>query len=153
MACINGERDIVLNGPKGQMASVTESLKDDCLKRHVLDIPYAFHSSQVDPILESYGSIAESGVIFKAPNLPVISPLLGRIIFDDKMINSGYLSRAMRERVDFASALRAAKNTCIVNEKTVWLEVGAHPVCCAFVRNAFPTAQFTLHSMRREEEI
>ena len=63
------------------------------------------------------------------------------------------MSRATRERVDFASTLRAAKNTCIVNEKIVWLEVGPHPVCCAFIRNAFPTAQFTLPSMCNGEEI
>ena len=153
VACIKGERDIVLSGPEGQMASVTESLKENGLKCHVLDIPYAFHSSQVNPILESYESIAKSGVIFKAPNLPVISSLLGRVIFDDKTINAGYVSRATRERVDFAGALRAAKNTRIVNEKTVWLEIGPHPVCCAFIRNAFPTAQFTLPSMRKGEEI
>ena len=88
VACINGERNIVLSGPKCQMASVTESLKENGLKCHVLDIPYAFHSSQVDPILESYEMIAKNGVIFKAPNLPVISPLLSRVIFDDKTINA-----------------------------------------------------------------
>ena len=153
VACINGERDIVLSGPKSQMASVTENLEENGLKCHVLDIPYAFHSSQVDPILESYEMIAKNGVIFKAPNLPVISPLLSRVIFDDKTINAGYMSRATRERVEFAGALRAAKNTYIVNEKTVWLEIGPHPVCCAFIRNAFPTAQFTLPSMCKGEEI
>ena len=153
VACINGERDIVLSGPKGQMASVMDILKESGLKCHVLDILYAFHSSQVDPILESYEMIAKNGVVFKAPNLPVISPLLSRVIFDDKTINAGYMSRATRERVDFAGALKAAKNTCIVNEKTVWLEVGPHPVCCAFIRNAFPTAQFTLPSMCKGEGI
>ena len=97
VACINGELDVVLSGPKGQMASITECLKENGLKCHVLDIPYAFHSSQVDPILESYERFAKSGVIFGAPNLPVISPLLGRVIFDDKTINAGYVSRATRE--------------------------------------------------------
>lgn len=104
-------------------------------------------------MLEDYERIAESGVIFKALNLLVISPLLGRVIFDDKTINAGYVSRATRERVDLTGALRGEEMTCIMDEKTVWLEVGPHPVCCAFISNAFPTTQFILPSMRKGEEI
>ena len=37
------------------------------------------------------------GVGFKAPNRPVISPLLDKVIVDNKKINARYVSRAMRE--------------------------------------------------------
>ena len=40
-----------------------------------------------------------------------------------------------------------------MNEEIVWLEVGPHPICSAFIRNAVPTAQFTLPSMRKDEKI
>ena len=152
VACINGPQDIVLSGVGEQMTCVMESFAEKGLKYQILDIPYAFHSAQVAQVVDTYESIASSGVIFKAPNLPIISPLLSRVIFDDKSINGKYLSRATREPVDFAGALRAARDTCIVDERTVWVEIGPHPVCCAFVRSTIPTTQIVMPSMRRGED-
>ena len=47
VACINGPRDLVLVGPKEQMALLAEQLQNQGHKTHRLDIPHAFHSEHV----------------------------------------------------------------------------------------------------------
>ena len=151
VACINGPKDIVLCGTREEMDSAADSLQADGLKCHKLDVPYAFHSSQMDPVLDQFEKIAE-GVIFKAPNVPVISPLLAKVIFDDKTVNAKYMSRATREPVDFLGSLKAAQELAIIDEKTVWIEVGPHPVCCGFIRNSLPSVDIALPTLRRNED-
>lgn len=152
VACINGPKDTVLSGTQEQMDSVVESLKADGLKSLKLDIPYAFHSAQVDPLLKDFEKLAKDGVIFKAPMLPVISPLLGKVIFDEKTINAKYLCRATRETVNFHGALDFAQQLTTTDEKTVWVEIGPHPVCTGFVKNTAASVNIAVPSMKKNED-
>ncbi|KAL8743164.1 MAG: hypothetical protein Q9190_004459 [Brigantiaea leucoxantha] len=152
VACINGPKDTVLSGTKEQIGAVSESLQEAGLKCMKLDIPYAFHSAQVDPFLKEYEKLAKDGVIFKAPNLPIISPLLGKVIFDEKTVNASYLRRATRETVNFLGALDFAQQLTTTDEKTAWVEIGPHPVCTAFVKNCVPSVNIAVASMRKGED-
>ncbi|KAI9792875.1 MAG: Type I Iterative PKS [Piccolia ochrophora] len=151
VACINGEKDIVLSGTREQMNSVAESLKEKGHKCHKLDIPYAFHSAQVEPMLDAFETIAK-GVNFKTPNVPVLSPLLGKVIFDGKTINATYMRRATRETVNFIGAIEAGKKITTIDEKTLWIEAGPHPVCCGFVRNAIPNVSVAVPTLKKNED-
>ncbi|KAI9819844.1 MAG: Type I Iterative PKS [Pycnora praestabilis] len=151
IACINGEKDIVLSGTRERMDSMAESLQAEGYKCHKLDVPYAFHSSQVDPMLDEFETLAKS-VLFNTPNVPVISPLLGKVIFDGKTINATYMRRATREPVNFVGALGAAQKLTIIDEKTVWIEIGPHPVCLGFVRNSLPAVNLAVPTLRRNED-
>ncbi|KAI9739232.1 MAG: Type I Iterative PKS [Cirrosporium novae-zelandiae] len=150
VACINGEKDIVLSGTQEEIDSLSQTLQGAGHKCHKLDIPYAFHSPQVDPILDEFEDNAK-GVIFKAPNIPIISPLLGKVIFDDKTVNASYLRRATRETVNFLGALDTAHKMTTVDEKTVWIEVGPHPICCGFVKNSVPF-NLAVPTLRKNED-
>ncbi|KAI4146620.1 MAG: hypothetical protein L6R39_003393 [Caloplaca ligustica] len=152
IACINGPKDTVLSGTREQMNSVAESLQADGLKSMKLDIPYAFHSAQVDPLLKEFEKIAKEGVIFKAPMLPIISPLLGKVIFDEKTVNATYLRRATRETVNFVGALDFAQQLTTTDEKTAWIEIGPHPVCTSFVKNSVPSVNIAVPSMKKNED-
>lgn len=152
IACINGEKDLVLCGTREQMDSVAESLQADGHKCHKLDIPYAFHSTHVDPMLDEFETVANAGVLFKSPNIPVISPLLGKVIFDDKTINATYLRRGTRETVNFTDAISAAHKIGTVDEKTIWIEIGPHPVCCGFVTKSLPLVNIATPSLRKNED-
>jgi acyl transferase domain-containing protein len=152
IACVNGPSDTVLSGTKLQMdeiAFVLEAAGYRCIK---LDVAFAFHSEQTDPILDDFEALAKSGVIFQEPKLPVISPLLGKVIFDGKTLNGNYVRRATREAVDFLSALENAQNISAISDETVWIEIGPHPVCTGFVRLTIPTTQLTIPSLRRGED-
>ncbi|KAH6635113.1 putative polyketide synthase [Chaetomium sp. MPI-SDFR-AT-0129] len=136
VACINGPTATVLSGRAEAMDRLlVPALEAANLRCVRLDVAYAFHSAQTDPILDDFEAAARSaGIVFHAPCLPVISPLLGRVIFDGKTLDAAYLRRATREPVDFVAALEAAHRIGTIDADTAWVEIGPHPVCMGFVQ-------------------
>ena len=152
IACINGPKDTVLSGTQEQIDTVSESLQSDGYRCISLDVAFAFHSEQMDPILDEFENIAKSGVLFQAPNLPIISPLLRKVIFDSKTVNANYVRRATREPVNFLAGLGIGQKFSTIDEKTVWIEIGPHPVCVGFVKAAIPSINVAIPSLRRGED-
>ncbi|KAK5061596.1 hypothetical protein LTR84_008140 [Exophiala bonariae] len=150
LSCLNTSEDTVVSGPRGDIDRIRAILEAEGLKCLSLDIPYAFHSAQLDPILDDYEKIA-SHVSFKPPEIPVISPLLAQCIFDGKAISAKYLRRASREPVNFAGALQASEAAGIIDDKTIWLELGPHPVCSSFARSQLPNIK-ALPSLKKNED-
>lgn len=60
IACINSETEVVLSGCQSDVESFSETLRADGTKSQKLDVSYAFHSSQVDPVLESFRAAADA---------------------------------------------------------------------------------------------
>ena len=149
IACVNGPSDTVLSGTKEQMDEVAVLLEAAGHRCINLDIAFAFHSEQTDPILEDFEAILKTGVLFQEPKLPFISPLLGKVIFDGKTLNANYVRRATREAVDFLSALENAQKISTISDETVWIEIGPHPVCTSFVKSTIPCTELAIPSIRR----
>ncbi|KAF2017041.1 putative polyketide synthase [Aaosphaeria arxii CBS 175.79] len=152
IACINGPKETVLSGPVAEIAALTPVLEADGYKCFSLDVAFAFHSAQTDPILDEFEAIAKSGVLFQAPNLPVISPLVNKVIFDDKTVNGNYVRRATRETVNFLEALQTAKKIGTLDDDTVYIEIGPHPVCVGFVKSNLGATNASVASLRRGED-
>lgn len=152
VACINGPSDTVLSGTKQQIDEIAVLLEQDGYRCIKLDVAFAFHSEQTDPILDDFEAISKTGVIFKEPRMPIISPLLGKVVFDGKTLNASYVRRATREAVDFLSALENAQKISTVSSETVWIEIGPHPVCTGFVKSILPYTVLALPSIRRGED-
>ena len=150
ISCMNGSRDIVISGARDHIDSIQASLKINGIRCTLLDIPFAFHSAQMDPMLESFKKSAQH-VPFKTPSIPIISPLLNDIIFDGKTVNADYLCRASREPVNFVGALEAGEDVGVLDEKTVWIDIGPHPLCTSFVRSYDPRAK-VVSSLRKDED-
>ena len=74
IACINSPGETVLSGSKDEMESVSKSLEAAGFRCIKLDVAFAFHSDQTDPILNDFEAIAKTGVIFLEPKVPVVSP-------------------------------------------------------------------------------
>jgi acyl transferase domain-containing protein len=89
------------------MESTKATLEVEGISCIMLDVAFAFHSEQTDPILDEFEAISK-GVIFSEPKLPFISPLLRKVIFDGKTLNANYVRRATRESVGFMPALENA---------------------------------------------
>lgn len=160
VACVNGPSDTVLSGPADDMDALAATLQaadsvSGGLKCFSLDVDFAFHSSQTDPILDEFEDLAHKGVLFQPPTIPVVSPLLGRVIFDEKTVNAKYLRRATRETVDFVAGVQAAHRTGTVDESMVWVEIGPHPVCVGLTRNILASSYSlpaAVPSLRRGED-
>ncbi|KAK4497034.1 hypothetical protein PRZ48_011483 [Zasmidium cellare] len=150
IACINGPEETVLCGNGDVVGAANEILTQRGFKATKLNVPFAFHSAQVDPILDQFKKIASS-VTFNKPSVPVLSPLEGEIIREAGIISPEYLARHARETVNFWTALTSGQKEKIFDEKTAWLEVGAHPVCSGMVKASIG-ATVTAPSLRRGED-
>jgi naphtho-gamma-pyrone polyketide synthase len=108
-------------------------------------VPFAFHPSQVQPILADFEQAAKS-ITFSAPHITVISKLLRNVIGEGDILGVKYLSRRCREIVDFAEAMSVARSTTLSND-TIWIEIGPYLVVSGLLRNnlgsisALPTLQ------------
>lgn len=153
VSCMNTHTDTVLSGTGEQMNEVAGLLKAAGYHTVKLDVDFAFHSEQTDPILEDFEAIASTGVVFHEPKMPVISPLLGKVVFDGKTLNANYLRRGIRESVDFLSALENARKIASISDETVWIEIGPHPVCTNFIKSSLPSTMLAVPSMRRGDDM
>ncbi|KAF1956806.1 polyketide synthase [Byssothecium circinans] len=151
IACMNGPEETVLCGTVGVVESTSELLSSKGFKATKLNVPFAFHSAQVEPILEKFKTAAAS-VVFKKPEVPVLSPLTGEVIREAGIIGPDYLARHARETVNFFSALDAGKTEKVFDEKTAWVEIGAHPVCSGMVKSSLGSSPCTAGSLRRNED-
>ena len=149
VACINGPRETVLSGEASQITEIAQKLGAAGLKCTQLRVPFAFHSAQVEPILDDFEALAES-VTFNTPKVPIISPLLGKLV-EGEPINPAYLRNHAREAVDFLGGLVSAQQSGTIDEKTVWLEIGPHPVCAGMVKAAFGGTTVAVPTLRRNE--
>jgi iterative type I PKS product template protein len=149
VACKNGPREVVLSGTNETIDKLHEELSDTGFRLTRLRVPFAFHSSQVQPILADFEQAAKS-VTFHTPQIPVISPLLGKVISEDGVFSAKYLSRHCRETVDFAAAMSAAKPTTI-GDDDIWIEIGPHPVVSGLLRNNLGSIT-TLPTLQRNKD-
>ncbi|RFU27286.1 hypothetical protein B7463_g9051, partial [Scytalidium lignicola] len=150
ISCKNTRQDTVLGAPVEVINDLREVLERESFKCITLKLPFAFHTAQMAPVMEEYESIARR-VPFKAPSIPFLSTVLGDAVFDGKTINADYLKKQARQTVDFAGATEAAQELGMADNKTLWLDLGPHPVCVGFVRGLMPQAR-TLSSCRRNED-
>jgi naphtho-gamma-pyrone polyketide synthase len=151
VACVNGPTEVVLSGTIDSMHRLAASLAEGHIKSTKLAVPFAFHSSQVDPILDDFGDLAQS-VEFNKPIIPYMSPLLKDVVTDANILGAQYLQKACRGTVDFLSVINAAKSSGVVTDKTAWIEVGSHPICSNMLKQICGTTITALPSMKRGED-
>ncbi|KAF1946504.1 polyketide synthase PksA [Clathrospora elynae] len=151
IACMNGPEETVLCGTVQVVESASELLASKGFKATKLNVPFAFHSAQVQPILEEFKAVAAS-VTFNKPQIPVMSPLTGGVIREAGIIGPDYLARHARETVNFWTALTTGQEEKLFDAKTTWLEVGAHPVCSGMVKSSLGGTLVAAGSLRRNED-
>lgn len=117
-----------------------------------MDLPYAFHSMQIDPLLIEFKELAE-GAIFHRPAIPVISSLLSRVVGpNDSVFDAEYLSHHARKPVNFMGAVQAATDSGVLNPRTAFVEIGAHPVCSAMIKATLDSDSLGVPSLHKAED-
>lgn len=160
VACINSPGASVLSGTVMAVAKVQAALKQRNIRTKLLPLPFGFHSSQVDSILDDLKAVASGpGITYSRPRVPVASTLLGSII--DAKTPSGrgfgpeYLVKQARQTVDFVGALHAiqfwasrSNTNGTQTSSPVWLEIGPGQVCGSFVQETIsPPAGHVVSSL------
>ena len=151
VSCLNGPTDTVIGGKIDEISALAGELKTAGVKCIQLEVPFAFHTSQVKPLLDEFENCAR-GVIFNDPSIPFISPLLGAVIEDGTTLGPSYLRRACLATVDFQRALISAKDAKIVNDDTQWVEIGSHPLCSGMIKSVLGSQITTLPTLRRNSD-
>ncbi|KAJ0104403.1 hypothetical protein J7T55_010867 [Diaporthe amygdali] len=150
-ACVNSPSETVLAGKTADMDKVAEVLARSRIRTTILKVPYAFHSSQVEPILEDFATLAE-GATFSGPRVPVICPSTGVVASPtdvDLVFCGKYLAQHCREPVNMLKALNTAHDDRVITSETVVLEVGPHPAISAMVKATLGSQITTLPMSQR----
>ncbi|RGP64451.1 polyketide synthase [Fusarium longipes] len=154
VACVNGPREVVISGGVADIDHLADVLSANSIKATRVNVPFAFHSAQVDPILSDLDTAA-SRVTFHSPQIPVICPLESSVINPGNhgVIGPLHLQRHCRETVNFEGALQAAEREKIIKKNsTIWIEIGPHVVCSAFLKSSLGQDTPTIASLRRKDD-
>lgn len=140
---------IVVSGPVDEIQRLQETFSD--IKTVAIDVHFAFHSTQMDPLLPAYAALMKR-VRFSPPAIPFASTVSGRIIAADTTDtpNADYIVRQTRQPVYFSSALQVLKELFLRTNAAVWIEVGPTPICLGRVRAMF-SGETLLPSLKPNE--
>ncbi|KAL5342863.1 hypothetical protein BJX70DRAFT_394305 [Aspergillus crustosus] len=150
ICCLNSPSHTVISGPSDKLQVLGEVLEKKGVKPTRLNVPYAFHSQQMDNLLPDFKQLAEN-VQFNNPNIPVASTLTGTIVEFEGTFNSSYLAEQCRQPVNFIGALKTSEAHGKISNDTVVLEIGPHPICTSLLVSCLPHLELvTLSTLRRE---
>ena len=152
ISCKNAPNQTVVSGTVKDLNRLEAALASADLKTKVLEVPYGFHSAQIEPILNDFEKVA-SGIKFSKPNIPIASTLTSTIVSDIGTFTPQYLLRQAREPVNFLGALQACAKNGKVDEQSVWIEIGPENLCSGMIRSSLsvPPARI-LPTMKSKEE-
>ena len=101
IACYNSPEDVVVAGPSRSLDQFAELCKAKGTKQKKLPVPFGFHSSAMDPILNDLKACARS-LNFLPPQIKIGSSLCGRILRPGENLDEDYLANHTRESVKFS---------------------------------------------------
>jgi acyl transferase domain-containing protein len=150
IACCNGPDSTSVSGPIEKLDVLKDRLKQLGLKAALLQVPYAFHSAQIEPILTKFGVLAQA-IDFSQPSIPIVSTLLAKVVSEPGIFSANYLVKQTRETVQFSLAVAEAQ--ALVNDQTVWIEIGPGSSCLTMVRSILGLSTgLTLPSLNQQED-
>ncbi|KDQ13893.1 hypothetical protein BOTBODRAFT_363123 [Botryobasidium botryosum FD-172 SS1] len=154
VACYNSSTDCVIAGPTPQLRSFKVHLdKQVGCKNIIIDVPYAYHSEAMAPILDDLTEAAEK-VTLSAPTLPIISDVLGSVVKpgDASVFDAGYFSRHCGEPVMFEQGMRELVSDVEFSRIDAVIEIGPHPTTLPMLKHltASPASTKLLPSLRKK---
>ncbi|WP_434043626.1 MULTISPECIES: type I polyketide synthase [Sorangium] len=123
LAALNAPRQSVVSGDQPAVDQVCAHFKALGRRAKRLDVSHAFHSARMEPMLDAFARVAR-GLTYRAPRLPVVSNVTGRMATADELTSPDYWVRHVREPVRFVAGVRALHATGVAT----YLECGPDPV-------------------------
>ena len=148
VACINSPVETVLAGPNEDISIFKGLLTDTGMRSTLLKVPYAFHSSQIEPILADFKAAA-GAVTYNDVRIPILCPLDGKIVKENGNFGPEYLARHSRAPVNMMRALLTAHRESTITEQTTVLEIGPHPAISGMIRPVLGSNITSLASSQR----
>ena len=151
ISCINGPNASVVSGEIEDITKLNVRLQASGIKTTYLAVPFAFHSTQINSVVDSFEAAARD-IYFAKPNIPVASTLLGKLVKDEGVFTANYLARQARNPVDFMGALKDCRSQHLTDDQSLWVECGPGTSCLGMVRSTFGIpVDRSLPSLKRNE--
>ncbi|KAL7622419.1 hypothetical protein AAE478_007924 [Parahypoxylon ruwenzoriense] len=145
ISCDNSRNDCVVGGPVPELQAFKEHLSSTSkVKSKLLDVPLAYHTKAMDPILPELTRYASTMVIRK-PSIPVISNVLGRTVpAGENVFTPEYLACHSRQTVAFQQGLDDFLDDDLSSATNHWVELGPHASLLPMISTQASTPQATL---------
>ena len=147
ICCLNGPMSNVLGGTQAQVEAAQATLTTAGVKSTYLNVPWAWHSSQVDPILASLEKLA-GGISFHPARLDIISPARGGIIEAGATLDPSFIVCHCRSPVNLLQGLQSG----LIDQKMLGIEIGPAPVVCNLVRDVLGSGFEGLTTVRHDRD-
>ncbi|KJZ79728.1 hypothetical protein HIM_01197 [Hirsutella minnesotensis 3608] len=146
ISCANSPTDCVVGGPLSDLEVFQTHLKNSVnVKSKLLDVPLAYHTVAVDPIISELKGFVET-LNLGPPKLAVVSNVLGRTVNPgERVFTPDYFIRHSREVVAFERGLRDYTSSHSNGVKTHWIELGPHASILPMVAAQTQQSQTSLH--------
>lgn len=148
ISCRNGKNNTVIGGTAAQISAAKTVLEASGIMCHALDSPFAFHTSQADPILDQLLRVSEACPI-QQTTIPVISPTQGKVLYSVEDFGQGYFVKHCRHPVNMLQALTTASSEGLIDTKTVGIEIGPAPVVTRMVKEVIGPSMQTFASVHK----
>lgn len=135
LAASNGPSTSVLSGDQDAVSEVLDRLDARGILSVRLEVNYAFHSAQTEPLLPRLRK-ATGSMVSRSPSCAFYSTVEARSL---DRLDHDYWSRNMRERVSFRETIEAMAR----DSTDLYIEISPHPVLSGaisrtLVRGSFP---------------
>lgn len=133
-SCLNHPGQTVISGPNHALGLFKSKSKSHCA---LLKVPCAFHSTQLNPIVENFNKILEK-ITFNVngnemANAKIISTCIGKEVTLKEFGTASYWIKHSLEPVNFVEAMNTIQN--LAKKKLVFIEVGPQAVLCNLGQN------------------
>jgi acyl transferase domain-containing protein/SAM-dependent methyltransferase/acyl carrier protein len=144
IASINGPESVTISGERAAIRHIAETLEAERIKVRSVAASHAFHSPLMDPMLGSFEQAA-ARISYRAPVLPLVSNVTGRVAAEREVCTAAYWRRHVREPVRFDDSMRTLwERGC-----RVFVEIGPSPVLLGMGQRAVPDGATWLPSLRK----
>ncbi|WP_272923789.1 type I polyketide synthase [Streptomyces sp. SID3343] len=146
VAAVNGPTSTVLSGVEAVVTDVAASFAAHGVRTRRLRVARAFHSPQLDELLDEFRSVV-TGLSFAAPRVALVSNVTGRVV-DDEIRTAEYWVRQARLPVRFADGV----GELVRLGATRFLELGPDAVLTPLTRDLVPAGHVVAPLVRRERD-
>src|SRR5207245_818684 len=146
IAAVNGAQSVVVSGAERSVIELERRLKGEGIRVERLTVSHAFHSPQMDPILDALAEAA-GRVGYRSPRLALASNVDGG--WTRGLIGAAYWRRHAREPVRFADGIA----TLYGHGCRVFVEIGPRPTLLGLGRTCIAAESSRwLPSLRKDRD-
>ena len=153
LVCYNAVISNVVGGPIDQIEKLERQMVQNHIKTTLLQLTYASHSAQMDPILEDLRNVANQ-IPFRRPRIPIASTVKSNIVEKEGTFNADYIVEHSRRPVNFVQTIQGLKKQGKIGKKTLWVEIGPSSSLLSMTRSILstPSSERYLCSLRQKND-